>query len=443
MTDTTSGVRRWVIAQPTLGRVVPPRIRPESFLDRWWYAIGAILVILGSDYEYRIRDAAGAVGGGIDTAILLELVTYAIGLAMLVSRRTRPPRLVRVPAPVLLACFWAGLMVLSVVYAIYPQYALVRSLQSVAVLAMALQAATNGGRAHFHRFAHAYAVLIAVSVGYGVVRPSVPLNRLQEGRFTWLSIHPTLAGVLTGLAAIISLGYLISTGEQRPGPTWPRWGYAALFAVSLGALFAVHTRGAVLGATVALVLLLVLYLRRNGRSAFAVYGLVAAGTAALAFTDLVVAYFVRGEDPSKITTLNSRTDIWAVAGDAFEQRPIWGYGVGATKGLFLESLGVGGGHNAVVNVVVELGVVGGACWIAMFGAVLVAAWRLPTGQPGSARIDRSLVLSILVFLLVDGMFYEGAGAAANAASGWVIACIGWVWALQRESRTSSAAAVRR
>ena len=65
MTDTTSGVRRWVIAQPALGRVVPQRIRPESFLDRWWYAIGAILVILGSDYEYRIRDAAGAVGGGI------------------------------------------------------------------------------------------------------------------------------------------------------------------------------------------------------------------------------------------------------------------------------------------------------------------------------------------------------------------------------------------
>jgi exopolysaccharide production protein ExoQ len=432
MTGTTSGVRRWVTAEPVLGRVIPPRIRPESFLDRWWYTIGAILVIVGSDYEYRIRDATGATAGGIDTAIMLELVTYGIGLGLLLSRRQHPPRIVRLPPHVLLCCFWAGLMLLSVVYAIYAQYALVRAGQSAVVVAMVLQAATNGGRAHFHRFAHAYLVLIAVSIGYGVVRPSTPLNRLQEGRFTWLAIHPTLAGVLTGLAAVIALGYVISSDEPRPGPTWPRWLYVALFVLSLGGMFAVHTRGAVLGATVGLVLLLVMYLRRRGRSALALYGLVGVGVAALAATDLVVAYFVRGEDPSKITTLNSRTDIWAVAGAAVEQQPVWGYGIGATKGLFLDELGVGGGHNAVVNVVVELGLVGGVCWLGMLAATLLAAWRLPRTNPGSPRIDRVLVLSILAFLLVDGMFFEGAGAAANVASGWVIACVGWVWALMRE-----------
>ena len=163
----------------------------------------------------------------------------------------------------------------------------------------------------------------------------------------------------------------------------------------------------------------------------AVGALGAVGVAVTA-SGLVLRYFARGDSAEQLASLNSRTDLWAIAVDAIETRPMFGYGVGSTRGLFYADAGLGGGHNAVINVATDLGLVGAIVWLAMIVAVLVGANR--SGRAGGTAFvaDRAILVGIVTFLLVDGMFYEGLGGAANVSITTFFVCVAWVSTMQRE-----------
>ncbi len=230
----------------------PPSAEATGWIDRWWFALCLTALILASDYKFRTRES-GVQTSSIDSAIVLELAVYAAVALYAISRHGRPPRLARVPAHVYLACFLTGLTGLSVVSAEFPQYTLVRAGQAGIVLLLVLVfiASPDSSSAHLHRFNHLFVSLVALSVGYGILRPSTPLSRLQEGRFTWLAVHPTVSGFLTGLASVVTLAYVIWGRRDRHGPRWPRLVYVALLVVVGAAMLAAHTRGAVLAAVAA------------------------------------------------------------------------------------------------------------------------------------------------------------------------------------------------
>lgn len=403
----------------------------ETWWDRWWFAICATALIAASDYKFRTRDPSQAISAAVDGAIVLELAVYALVGYAVVRRHGRPPHIARVPATVFLACFFTGLMVLSVLYASYPNYAVVRSGQMVVLTALMLLGAATATREHLHRFLHAYVVLVMVSIVYGVARPSTPINNLQAGRFTWLAIHPTVAGVFTGLAFVIAASYATWGARPRPAPRWPLPFYLLATVMCGGAMLAVHTRGAVIGAVAGYLVSLVLLADRRRRVQLVVAGAFAAIATMLTASGTIIAYFTRGDSAERIASLNSRTDLWAVAIDAIESQPMFGYGIGSTRGIFYAEVGLGGGHNAAVNVATDLGLVGLACWLAMIAAVLVAAARATRDGRAELTTDRALIVGIVTFLFVDGMFYEGLGGPTNVAISTFYVCVAWTAALRR------------
>ena len=402
-----------------------PNFSKRGVFDRWALPVGLLMLIIASDYKFRKRDPGAAVSGGLDAGIALELLLYAVVVGMLAVRRSGPPRLRRLALPAFSAVSYVGFMTVTVLYALYPTYAIVRSVQMFVLTAVVLEMAASGDRALFHRFAHLYMTLIMLSVVYGVVRPSPPLSEIQKGRFTWLAIHPTVSGVLTGTAAVIALAYCLWGARPRPGPRWTHAAYLVSVTMLTVAVLSVHTRGAVLGASAGAFVLLLFAVRGKARlAALSVLALTVLLTLVLAW-NAVVDYFVRDEPTTQLTNLNSRTDYWAVALDAVADKPVFGYGLAAARGLFVEQTGLGGGHNAVINVLVDLGAVGLVLWGSMVLGTVVAAVRARRRMPADALIDRAIVLAIVAFLMFDGIFYEGPGGVSNVGATWMFTCVGW------------------
>lgn len=413
----------------------------ETWWDRWWFACCATALVIGSDYKFRTRDPEAALSAAIDSAILLELAIYATVGMYAMFRYGRPPKIRRMPTHVFVACFMVGLIALSTSYATFPDYAIARSAQMCILLVLTLVTSATATIDHFHRWAHLFMVLVVVSVAYGLAVPSVPLSNTQIGRFTWLAIHPTVAGVIAGLGFLLAFSYIAWGGRSRGGPRWPPPFYVVVAVVDGGALLAVHTRGAIAGVVVGAVAILLSVFRGQARWRAVAAALAISLAAVLAAFKPILAYVVRGDSTTQLTTLSSRTDLWAVAADTIELKPLFGYGVGSSRGIFLEDLGLGGAHNAAINVVVELGLVGLVCWALLVATILLAAARLPVRRKPEVRFDRSLLLGLVVFLLVDGFFYEGLGAPANVAMTTLYVCVAWlsvagrVHAVPNERRT--------
>jgi O-antigen ligase len=405
-----------------------------SAVSRWWLTACVLTLIVASDYQLRNRPPEDALAAAIDVTILFEVGLYGLVAAYLLFAHGAPLRLRSVHPVVYFAALWIGLMVLSLTYTPYPQYAVVRVGQMVVVFALTAIAAGKATRADFHRLAHGFMVLVALSIAYGVVIPSVPVNQRQVGRFTWFAIHPTVSGILAGMATLMALAYVASGRRARPGPMWSQAVYLGLLGVSTAALLAAQTRGAIGGVVVGAMVLLVAS-RRDARSRVEMIlaGMVTVAVIALVAPAQVSAYFTRGERPDEIATLSSRTDLWSVALDAFGQNPIFGYGVTSSRGLFYDETGLGGGHNAVINTLVELGIVGIAVWGTLIWLVVRGIWRLPRTGSEQLIIDRALLLALMAFLVVDGMFYEGIGAVTNVASMWFLMCLAWMRTVQRTS----------
>lgn len=114
-------------------------------------------------------------------------------------------------------------------------------------------------------------------------------------------------------------------------------------------------------------------------------------------------------------------------------QPLFGNGITASRGLFYEQIGLGGGHNAVVNVVVELGVVGLLVWLALILTLVVGVHQLPRNGPRNLVLDRAILLGVISFLLVDSIVFEGPGSLANFASTWLFMCIGWYVVARRDA----------
>ncbi|MEJ5912811.1 O-antigen ligase family protein [Pseudokineococcus sp. 1T1Z-3] len=411
-----------------------------SWWARWWVATCGVALVLASDYDWRTRPPGEATGGALDLAVLVEIAVYGAVGAYLVLVHADPPRIVRLPLQLGLLLGYAGLVVLSVSYTPYVLYAGVRAVQMLVLVGLGLALATRASTAHAHRFAHAFLVLVALSTVYGVLVPSPPANRLQEGRFTWLAIHPTVSGVLSGLAVVVAVAYLSAGRRPRGGPQWPIPVYALLLLVVGGALLGTQTRGAVLGALAAGVVVTVSLQTGRALVDWLLAAVVLGSGLLLAGSAVAADYLARGEDASQLATLNSRTMLWEVALAAVREQPLWGYGTTASRMIFYEETGLGGGHNAVVNVLVELGVVGLLVWAALVVVLVLRVRALPRAAGRGLSVDRSVVLGVVAFLMVDGVVYEGAGAVANVAITWLVLCVGWSVAAEREARTGTPAA---
>jgi O-antigen ligase len=400
----------------------------------YWPVVCVLAFIVASDYKFRLRADNDTIQGQADIFVVIEVATYALVACFLFWRFKPTFRLHRADPCTYLAYAYVAVCVGSAFYSPYHALALVRAGQVVVVLAFARSVVRHASPAAPHRIAHAYAVLISVSVVFGVAVPYPELPS-QPGRFTWLYIHPVEAGMLLAIAVIILTAYLLGSRVTRSGPHWPLGVYAVLWLVCVGALLATGTRGAAIGALVGIVIVVATRWRGIRKLEIALVAVVGLGGVILALAPEIGAFIARGESTAQLETLNFRTDLWSQALADFAAHPMYGFGFTADRGLFLDTTGLGGGHNAIINLLVDTGVVGTAVWFALLIALGVTAYRL---RPRGMATDRGIVLALLVGMFANSMFTDELGAPANAMCTWLFVLVAWVGILRGAKDRSSA-----
>jgi exopolysaccharide production protein ExoQ len=396
-----------------------------------------LALIVATEYKIRRRSIDDVLSGSIDPMIAAELAVYAaVGVWVVWRLVPTRPRL----RP-LLVLMWGYTLTtaVSAIYSEFPMLALARAVQLVIIAAVVHLLAVEGGFSSMKRFLHGWIVLLSASIVAGLAYVA-PTTGPQEGRFTWLSVHSVSAGSMLALSVPVLFGLWLSAG--RRDLTWPRWTYGSLLAVHLVFLLLTRTRGSIGGALAGIAVMAWLSSGRRMKPELALGSLVVGGAMALAFGRQVLDFLTRGESVDQIGTFNRRTEIWALAWDSFQRRPIFGSGFASAKGVFFDETGLGGAHNAAINVVIDVGLAGLLWWVALIVAALLTLSRLRRserrsmvllpGATGSARSDQLILLGVFVAGLVNSITTEGLGAGVNVSAIWLFISVAWLTILDRE-----------
>ncbi len=421
----------------SLGPVGGPLPRRFAAGDRWALAWIVLPLMMASDYKVRLRDQQASVGGRPDVFVLLEIAVYAAMAGLLVLTVARAPAVAaRRPPLISLAWVFGGYFAFAALWSPYRDLAVVRGGQLLLTVAIAQAVARYARRDQLHGLAHAFVALVAASAVFGLFVPFPPVSPQSRGRFTWLYVHPVTSGIYLGAATVITLVYL--TGLGRRHRVWPVAVYPVTLAIVGTGLLATRTRGSLAAALVGCLIVLVAGVRRARRpDLLATLGVVAA-IGAFSARPLVTGYLARGESGSQLASLNARTTLWHLAYTAVTEKPLTGWGLTASRGIFFSQTGLGGGHDAFVDVTVDGGVLGAAAFVVLIVGLAGALGRRWRRGPAGQRADLILVTALLAFLLVNGLTVEDPAAPANAANLWLFVLVGWVAALQREGRPAVA-----
>ena len=433
----------------------PAEHRPGRRADRFLWALPLLLVV-ATEYKFRRRSIDDALGGSIDVVIALELAVYGL-VGAWTAYRLAPTRPRLTPLTVVM---WGYVLTTaaSALYSAFPLLALARSVQLVIIGTVVHVIATDGTLDTLRRFAHAWIVLMSVSILVGLAYV-FPTTNAQEGRFTWLSVHSVSAGSMLAISVTIVFGLWMVTGQPSPRLPlpWPRWVYGSLLVFQSVFLLATRTRGSIGGALIGVAIVAWALSGQRARPQLVLGSLVTGGALLLAFGGTILEFLTRGESAEKIGTFNRRTEIWTLAWESFLDRPLQGLGFTSAKGVFFDETGLGGAHNAVINVMIDAGLAGLVWWFALLIVVGVSIARLGpaarsgaaiSGVGGSLRVDHAVLLGVFVASLVNSITTEGLGAGVNVSAIWLFLMAAWICVLHREARPlhtaeSSAAAVGR
>ncbi|WP_175414089.1 O-antigen ligase family protein [Agrococcus sp. SGAir0287] len=419
--------------------------RPASLLAGWAIA----LLAAGDAVRYTVGYAGWAVLCGL---------TLVAAVVVLVRARARLRA-----TPVALAMLLA-LMLLSAIWAVAPLATLLgATLQVATAIAGVLLAQLDLER--LLRLAHAvlqgilvvsivFELAVALLVG-GRLYPLVPMPGVESygpdspAAFAWsrglLLEGGRIQGIVgnANLLAMLALLALVLAGclaASRRLRAWPAW--VALPLVTL-ALTRSATVLAALG-VVAVVAALVVAWRRLPMRAFR-WTLVAVGALAVAavasvlvLRDVLLGLVGRDGD------LTGRTDIWAAVVAEWLRSPVVGTGwVGYWPPFAApyDDLAVHDGvvylqaHSVVLDVLMQIGVVGLLAWLALQATTLVGAVRwLRDASAGDAGL-RAAPLLVLVALLAQGL----AESRPLIELGFAL-LVAFAWLLPARSRSRAVAA---
>jgi O-antigen ligase len=412
--------------------------------------IAPLLLIVFTEYKVRRRSIDDLLTGSIDPMIAAELVVYGVVGSWAVIRLIGAHRAADRLAPVIVV-MWGYILTTaaSALYSTLPTLALARGVQLVVIGVVVTVVARDGDLATIRRFLHAWLALMSASIAVGLAYVA-PTTGPQEGRFTWLSVHSVSAGSMLALSVPVAFGLFLAAG--RRAMPWPRWVYGTLFAVQFVFLLSTRTRGSIGGALVAIAVMAWLSSGRRARPELVLGSLVAGGALALAFGRPVLEFLTRGETVDQIGTFNRRTEIWALAWTSFLERPVFGLGFNSAKGVFFDETGLGGAHNAVINVMIDVGLAGLIWWLALLGgavALLVGLRRdarrspvLLPGASGTAVSDHLVLIGLFTAAGVNGITTEGLGAGVNVSAIWLFVVVAWLTILDRSRRDNASARQR-
>ena len=353
----------------------------SSTVRGWWHLLALATVV---DVEVRRRPNGQMLAGGLDWWIAIELgLSLVIGLQIL--SRLAPPRLDS-PIAVCVVGYCASTAI-SAIYAPTPALAFARGGQILVLLAGTLELArqiADHGVAVVHRWLHGLIAVTTALVAIGVTERLV-LPERRSARFSWLATHSVLAGALVAICVVVTYGMWLA----RPtcDLPWRRSTYLSLLVVHSSALVLTRTRGSI-AAAIAAIAVMSLWWVGARRHDLVVLAVIAAVGLGLTAAGPIVGYLMRSATASELSTLNNRTDVWRLAWQLIRERPVMGHGLTASRSAFIDDTGLGGAHNAYLNVLVDVGLVGFGWWalvIALTATTVFARVRMHASLPPAAR----------------------------------------------------------
>lgn len=410
----------------------PGVARPATAMPRlWptaWVTVLPLAMVLGTEYKFRQRTLADSLGGNVDPAILVELGVYGAVVGYLMLFVISPPRLQRPTAVQFFMRGYAAAMMVSVVYSEYPQLGAVRGAQLLVMVLCASAIATRAGRIQMHQLAHGYLALVTLSVLIGMVY-RVPFSHLQRNRFSWIYMHPVTAGAMLALGLVFAMGLMTNRSERRYGlDHWPRPLYLISIVIMARALLGTQTRGAIGAAAAGLFVTVLLTIPRRERLPLLVVSGLGGAIGLGLFIGPILTFLARGESAENLATVSNRTELWGIAIDLVSQRPATGWGLATSRGIFYDRVGLGGAHNAFVNVLVDGGIVGLSLWVLFVGAVIAGVRRLYR----AGHRDAPLLAGLVTTMMVNGLTVEGVGSGIGMSALWLLLTGAWVGVAQRE-----------
>jgi O-antigen ligase len=134
----------------------------------------------------------------------------------------------------------------------------------------------------------------------------------------------------------------------------------------------------------------------------------------IATSDLVA----RGQTQQQLLGLSGRYEIFDKTSELFLHRPVQGYGYLAGRSIFLESIPwAGNGHNALVEIVVSMGLIGVTAYFVLFFCWFSSASKLVRRAAGPARLLSRFSLAFAAYVLVSAAVADGFGGAPGIDTG--------------------------
>ena len=401
--------------------------------------IAPTVAIVAIEFKLRRRSIDDALSASIDLMIALELATLAlIGTWSLWRLVPSKPRI-----EPLMMLMWGYILTTaaSALYSAFPMLALARAVELVIIGTVIQLISSQGTFQTITRLLHAWVALMTLSILAGLAYVA-PTTGPQVGRFTWLAVHSVSAGSMLAISVPIVFGLWLAAGRRRL--PWPRWVYGGLLVMQIVFLLLTRTRGSIGGALVALAVMAWLSSGRKARPELILSSLIAGGAFSLVSGRQILAFLTRGETVDQIGTFNRRTEIWSLAWESFLQRPFFGLGFNSAKGVFFDETGLGGAHNSVINVMIDVGLAGLIWWTVLIVSALVLLGRLrrserrsPTllpGATGTARSDHLILIGVFIALLINSITTEGLGAGVNVMAIWLFLSAAWLTILDADQR---------
>jgi O-antigen ligase len=241
----------------------------------------------------------------------------------------------------------------------------------------------------------ALGLLTAYILGaYVIAVNTIMVYRTEVGvqrRFSAEEFDPNDLAMTLVLA--LPMAWYLGMTHRRPLIRWICRGYLP---IGLLALVLTGSRGGMVAGLVGLMIVPFTMTKLSpGRLAAAVFIMGVSGALAVAYTpETVIQRLASTRGSIEAGTMGGRTTIWMAGARAFVRRPITGYGAGSFAPAVRPILGYPRvSHNSYLTVLVEQGIVGFLLYLGMFGAVLVAALRLPL-------LERRFALVLLATLAV-------------------------------------------
>lgn len=334
------------------------------------------------------RSLAAASSGAASPEILLQLMAAAAVLLGLLVVLAAGVRIEVVPTVVAFMAY-PVLAAVSVFWSRLPVYTAGRAIEFLALgaLVILMTWVVRSGHDHGQRFVQRVTALyVALVVPLSVWMFLSP--RHWDGRPTWPGGHPNQVAQVVAVAVIL----LMFRPRQHvygrlPVPAWVLAGGLAVVQYLVASRTATAAMVAALGA------LWFARSMRDTRFLAAAAGLALTGVAYLTYLDWqpIRDFIFRDQSESRVFGFNGRRDLWNELLRDPLGNEVWGLGMGGGRDLLPRDW-AGNAHNAWMDLLLSLGVVGMGL---VTGLLLVLIWI-------ALRWGRGAPLALVTFVVVSG-----------------------------------------